>query len=78
MMPNYRIIVTRHIEQTHDLDLEADNEDEAREEAENEIENIAEDDWVDGFTSEDPEISKVVELADDGEEATDDEDEAVA
>ena len=71
-MKTYRITVRREVEQTHNIEVEADNEDDARDQAEGEIDNIADDSWDDGFTTSDPEVTKVVELTDEGEEVTDD------
>ena len=41
-MATYRITVRREVEQTHDIEVEADNEDDARDQGNDEIENIAE------------------------------------
>ena len=70
-MPTYRITVRREVEQTHDLEIEADNEDDARDQANEEIENISEDDWSDGATTADAEVTKVTELTQDGDEVED-------
>ena len=71
-MKTYHVTVSREVTQTHVLEVEAEDEDEAREQAENEIGNIAEDDWGDGVANNDPEIDKVQEVADDDEEVADD------
>ena len=68
--------VSREVTQTHVLEVEAEDEDEAREQAESEIGNIAEDDWDDGVANNDPEIDKVQEVADDDEEVAADDDTA--
>jgi hypothetical protein len=75
-MPNYRITIRREIEQTHDREIEADNEDDARDQAGEEIDNISEDDWSDGATTADAEVTNVTELTENGEEdEVEDEDE---
>jgi hypothetical protein len=71
-MKTYHVTVSREMTQTHVLEVEAEDEDGAREQAESEIDNIAEGDWDDGVANNDPEIDKVEEVADDGEEVTDD------
>ena len=70
-MPTYRITVRREVEQTHDFEIEADNEDDARDQANEEIENISEDDWSDGATTSDAEVTKVTELTEDGDQVED-------
>ena len=71
-MKTYHVTVSREMTQTHVLEVEAEDEDEAHDLAEDEIQNIAEDDWDDGVANNDPEIDRVQEVADDGEEAKDD------
>jgi hypothetical protein len=75
-MKTYRITISRQMPQTHDLEIEAENEDDAWIQANQEIANISEDDWDDGVVGEDPEISKVVELTYKDEEVTDSDGEA--
>ena len=65
-MKTFRITLTREISQDLNLEIEAENADEAREQAEDEILNLAEDDWR-VLQETDPEITAVVELRDDGE-----------
>jgi hypothetical protein len=62
--------VTRQIEQTHTLEIEADDADEAIEKAEDEILNIDDDDWDDGAVLQDAEVDvdKVEEMADEDAE----------
>jgi hypothetical protein len=72
-MPIYRITIRREVEQTHDLEIEADNEDDARDQADYEIENISEDDWSDGATTADAEVTKVTKLKDEVEDEDEDE-----
>ena len=67
-MKTYHVTVSREVTQTHVLEVEAEDEDEAREQAESEIDNIAEDDWDNGVANGDPEIDKVEEVAADDEE----------
>ena len=52
-MKTYHVTVSREMTQTHVLEVEAEDEDEAREQAENEIDNIAEADWDDGEEAKD-------------------------
>ena len=73
-MKTYRVTVTREITQTYDLEIEAEDEADARDQANDEILSISAGDWSDLDAGSDPEIVKVVELTDDGDEATDDED----
>ena len=70
-MPTYRITVRREVEQTHDLEIEADNEDDARDQANDKITNISEDDWSDGATTADAEVTKVTERTEDEDEIED-------
>jgi hypothetical protein len=65
-MKTFRITLTREISQDLNLEIEAENADEAREQAGDEILNLAEDDWRISQET-DPEITAVVELRDDGE-----------
>ena len=75
-MKTYHVTVSREMTQTHVLEVEAEDEDAAREQAESEIDNIADGDWDDGVADSDPEIDKVQEVADDGEEVEADDDTA--
>jgi hypothetical protein len=68
MTKTYSVKVTREITQTHHLEIEAEDEDEARDLAEDEILNIAEDDWDDDERTSDPEIDKVTLFKDDEED----------
>jgi hypothetical protein len=65
-MKTFRIILTREISQGLNLEIEAEDADEARERAEDEILNLAEDDWRVSQET-DPEITAVVELRGDDE-----------
>jgi hypothetical protein len=67
-MKTYHVTVSREVTQTHVLEVEAEDEDEAREQAESEIDNLAEDDWDSGGPYGDVEIGKVEEVAADDEE----------
>ena len=67
-MKTYHVTVSREVTQTHVLEVEAEDEDEARDQAESEIDNIAEDDWDNGVANDDVEIGKVEEVAADDEE----------
>jgi hypothetical protein len=65
----WRVTITRELSQEHDMEIEADTEDEACEKAEEEIYTISDDDWEESDLQEDdPKIKKVVELTNDGEE----------
>ena len=63
-MKTFAITVERQISQTYDLEIEAENEDEARERAEDQCSTIAADDW-DTVEEEDPEVATIVDLSDD-------------
>ena len=63
-MKLYRVTVRRTIAQTCDIEIEAENEDEARELAEAELLNISDDDWDNEEATGDPEIVGVTELVD--------------
>jgi hypothetical protein len=74
-MPTYRITIRREVEQFHDFEIEADTKDEAHDQANDEIENISDaDDWTDGNTTADAEITEVTELTDKEGEDEDEED----
>ena len=72
-MKIFAVTVERQVSQTHDLEIEAEDEDTAREVAEDQIPTIAPDAWDPGL-EEDPEVIKVVELSD-GDESEEEGDE---
>jgi hypothetical protein len=76
-MKTWRVTITRELSQEHDMEIEADTEDEACEKAEEEIYTISDDDWEDSALQEDdPKIKKVLELSDGGEEPEEKEEES--
>jgi hypothetical protein len=67
-LPNFRVTLTRTVTQTHDLDIEADDKEQAESEGDAEATNIADEDWLDDDLQSDPEVTKVVELSESGDE----------
>ena len=57
-MKTFQVEIKRAVTQTHDLEIEAENEDEAREKADDEVHYI---EWDDGIDA-DLEIGEVTEL----------------
>ena len=78
-MKTYCVTVTRemNVTQSHELEIEAEDEEAAREQAESEMENISDDDWSEeSSVVDDLEITKVEEVSDDeDEDEAEDEDE---
>ena len=69
-MKTYCVTVTRemNVTQSHELEIEAEDEEAAREQAESEMENISDDDWSEeSSVVDDLEITKVEEVSDDEE-----------
>jgi hypothetical protein len=60
-MKTFRVEIKRAVTQTHDLEIEAENEDEAREKADDEMHYIDDSEWDDGIDA-DLEIGEVTEL----------------
>ena len=58
-MKTYSVTFTREITQTHVIEVEAEDEDDAREQAEVEIGDVSDDDWTFDGTYGDPEIKTV-------------------
>jgi hypothetical protein len=73
-MPTFRIILRREIEQFHELEIEADDKDEASDLANDEAENIADEDWSNGQFTSDVEVRKVTELSESGDEVKEEDD----
>lgn len=68
-MKTYRVTLSCAARLSATIEIDAENEDDAREEAETEALNLGADDWeIESLDSDDPDVEKVEELTDSEEE----------